>query len=1452
MWSGSKQVRRSKTPRLELSRGRGRGSGIDDEITSDTVGSFSHSERAERVRESITTPIANAGKKVKNCLRQIAGLGNTEDSTNRYGSSDANTPSSRSSRSASGSGSRQTRREINISSYDRSARNDPLVDRDEQLARKMQAEEDNKRYESGSESVRSPARRRKREKEPPQNASSNNDNSKRQKRSRAEESNSKGYLQNLNGTTKNSMTRTNTVDLCDSDDETDNSDNEWAPTSSPKRKASARASASAKNGSSKSSKGQNHPRNKQEEEEEDGQYDDADEQKSQKYRRKQKQKRRQPPEDRNRKPEVDLTTQSRQEEHNGNISNRREEEDDDEQNHKSSRNGRRMIDNNPWEQEKSTSSKTPSLSSSSTLASASASKAPPVAGRRRSNDQIASKEQMKKATSGYQHEQRESAASAAGSSASPRTKHADDDDDVDFCGSLYGCQEEEEKEVIGYDSSFGNEDEEVDSDKAVIGLDKFDNDSPKEKESSRGRGRYGSDQTNSKSVAEPPTKRSKDVNGRRLHSGGFLGNESRIRTKTTSQKLGGMKIDVPPLKGSQMYGDEARSTGPSKRAPKPTSIANAEKIDSSDRHATNIKSSKTSNEDATDDMEHPTMNEDTKKCPPANLFGSRYQENDTIRRSQRTGNDDNGGSTLRLRKQNYGGTSASAFSGNKTKKARGTPIVVGAAINANARENGYRQTREMKNKPESTSGENSKLLSGNDSEFASKSRIEKESSWSAAYDRDDDFSTTNDDLTYVGRRQDPRRSKASAAQSDNSDSEDDFVTTNDDMTFRRRHRRSLRSSGSTAPPAPNGSNDDFDTAKDDTSRSLRSNGSRRTRSASRKKLSPEIVEIDSTDSEAENDEEIESKINLKRLSWRREGQDNWTIDVKECLVSFNEETNEITLHSRKIKNGSVTFSLELHCNRVSHFGAEDLQIIANDGQPNPDKQDREFDHQGKLFIELSHIPSNFQDIESSPERKHGTDESTLSIVLDFVEEQDHDSLVESINPRIDSKPELTETVVEFLNQTNRKTRQKKTFGHKRDKEDIILVYPFHGHRKYALDETFAEDLTKEFQLVDHQSVGAVPVLDQPRQRAHHLVVRMKDFNRLKGRKWLNDTLVDFYMQWLTRQNEDIENSDVHIFTSHFYSTLRDEGTNSVQSWTEKKNINIFKKKLVFIPINESSHWSLCVLVNPGKVEGSGTKPESKYPCMLFMDSLRMHDSNDIKKNIYSWLNKEWNRLKSGDTSIEASSSDKRKVFRPKSFPCHSPEVPRQRNGCDCGVFVCRYAYGVYKLADLSLTRAAVMSDDGVPFRDLIHRDQGLFDFDSDTIKKMRADFMTLLGRLSGKYDEYLGSKESLKQEKKKQAIDPQKDTTAEDLNGNPKTDLEDSGRVAMAAPTGSKTASSSALPNSLVHDTSDIASEKRFKNDSPQYDAGESLEQDMDTLQEELVDCSLTNGCKNSPLSAEI
>ena len=71
-------------------------------------------------------------------------------------------------------------------------------------------------------------------------------------------------------------------------------------------------------------------------------------------------------------------------------------------------------------------------------------------------------------------------------------------------------------------------------------------------------------------------------------------------------------------------------------------------------------------------------------------------------------------------------------------------------------------------------------------------------------------------------------------------------------------------------------------------------------------------------------------------------------------------------------------------------------------------------------------------------------------------------------------------------------------------------------------------------------------------------------------------------------------SGVHFFTSHFMTTLKDEGIKAVSSWTANKNINVFKKRLIFIPVNENLHWSLCVVVNPGLIANNYDRIAEKH------------------------------------------------------------------------------------------------------------------------------------------------------------------------------------------------------------------------------------------------------------------
>ena len=134
------------------------------------------------------------------------------------------------------------------------------------------------------------------------------------------------------------------------------------------------------------------------------------------------------------------------------------------------------------------------------------------------------------------------------------------------------------------------------------------------------------------------------------------------------------------------------------------------------------------------------------------------------------------------------------------------------------------------------------------------------------------------------------------------------------------------------------------------------------------------------------------------------------------------------------------------------------------------------------------------------------------------------------------------------------------------------------------------------------------------------------------------------------RSEDKSDTSLHFFTSHFYSALAKDGPESVTSWTAKKNINIFEKKFIFIPINKDLHWSLCAVVNPGCINNSyvadlDKKAKLDVPCLIFMDSLRMHKKHVIRKKIENWLNSEWERINPGAT-MKPFTKDKFQLFTP--------------------------------------------------------------------------------------------------------------------------------------------------------------------------------------------------------------
>jgi hypothetical protein len=136
-----------------------------------------------------------------------------------------------------------------------------------------------------------------------------------------------------------------------------------------------------------------------------------------------------------------------------------------------------------------------------------------------------------------------------------------------------------------------------------------------------------------------------------------------------------------------------------------------------------------------------------------------------------------------------------------------------------------------------------------------------------------------------------------------------------------------------------------------------------------------------------------------------------------------------------------------------------------------------------------------------------------------------------------------------------------------------------------------------------------------------------DRETLQPGNYVNDDVIDFWLLWITR-TEPQNTKVIKTFTTHFYTKLVEEGVECVTKWNDNRKVDIFSKKLLMLPINLSSHWSLLVVVNVhnlpayylGKMNYGLT---TEIPFMMLLDSLGLHDSKSIGANVRKWLSYEW-------------------------------------------------------------------------------------------------------------------------------------------------------------------------------------------------------------------------------------
>jgi hypothetical protein len=213
------------------------------------------------------------------------------------------------------------------------------------------------------------------------------------------------------------------------------------------------------------------------------------------------------------------------------------------------------------------------------------------------------------------------------------------------------------------------------------------------------------------------------------------------------------------------------------------------------------------------------------------------------------------------------------------------------------------------------------------------------------------------------------------------------------------------------------------------------------------------------------------------------------------------------------------------------------------------------------------------------------------------------------------------------------------------------------------DESEDEEPTELPDLTDEMETEIDDILSSPVNKtlvdAHNIAITRKDLDTLRGLNWLNDEIINFYMQMIVARSSTTDNwPKVYAMNTFFLPKLRDSGYATLKRWTRK--VDIFSYDVIIVPVHLDVHWCLAVI---------NLKKKGVY----FYDSMGS-DKPSILKLLLHYL--------------EQESLDKKKApFDTSGFEMENvKDIPRQMNGSDCGVFTLKYAEYLSRNASITFTQ----------------------------------------------------------------------------------------------------------------------------------------------------------------------
>ncbi|XP_005383349.1 PREDICTED: sentrin-specific protease 2 [Chinchilla lanigera] len=190
------------------------------------------------------------------------------------------------------------------------------------------------------------------------------------------------------------------------------------------------------------------------------------------------------------------------------------------------------------------------------------------------------------------------------------------------------------------------------------------------------------------------------------------------------------------------------------------------------------------------------------------------------------------------------------------------------------------------------------------------------------------------------------------------------------------------------------------------------------------------------------------------------------------------------------------------------------------------------------------------------------------------------------------------------------------------------------------------ELTEDMEKEISNALGHGPQ-DEILSSAFKLRITRGDIQTLKNYHWLNDEVINFYMNLLVERNKKQGYPALHAFSTFFYPKLKSGGYQAVKRWT--KGVNLFEQELILVPIHRKVHWSLVVM-------------DLRKKCLKYLDSMGQK-GHRICEMLLQYLQDESKTKRNIDLNL----------LEWTRYSMKPHEIPQQLNGSDCGMFTCKYA-----------------------------------------------------------------------------------------------------------------------------------------------------------------------------------